>query len=229
MSQLFNIGNFCIRNMLQNNNYLIFDIELIPLYNCVAMIHMSSAPHDHKHIDADPSVSEDDIELEEIDQQAEDKIKVMRKKLRDAEKENARIREELQRTKADFLNAKRRLEEQSRMQSEREINKLLCEILQIIDSFDMAKSDSDSWTTIDEQWRSGVEGIHAQLLSLLKKYHVEEIEAAGKNFNPELHEALSSEKVSEKKLVNTVVAVQLKGFTRNSTVIRPARVTVGIE
>ncbi len=88
-------------------------------------------------------------------------------------------------------------------------------------------ADTQLWKTIDEKWRSGVEGIHAKLLSILKGNNVEQFDPTGLAFNPEEHEAIANTEVTDDADVEKVLTVLQKGFKRNDTTIRPAKVIVG--
>jgi molecular chaperone GrpE len=72
-----------------------------------------------------------------------------------------------------------------------------------------------------------VEIIRKQLLDLLKKYHVVEIDALGKHFDPIFHEALSKE---ERPGIAKPVVVEVfqKGFTYNDKLLRPVLTKVAI-
>jgi molecular chaperone GrpE len=169
-------------------------------------------------------------ETEEIDEETgegmmKDKLKSLREKVKLCEEEKRANLEELQRIRADFLNSKRRLEEQFSRDRERAADKIILDLLTLADSFDTARADEALWKTIDERWRIGVEAMHAQLLGILKSYGVVPIDPKGEAFNPEEHEAVSNKKVEEGD-ADRIVAVLQKGFKRNGTILRPAKVVV---
>lgn len=189
--------------------------------------------HKHDSHDAEDMISEEeniaeinDIDLETEDESLRDKIKILREKLAASEEDRKKCQDDLQRTRADFLNSKRRLEEQLARDKERATDKILFELLTLIDSFDTAMADRALWETIDTKWRTGVEAIHSKLLSILKGNNVEQFDPTGLTFNPEEHEAVSSIPVDDAD-VEKVMAVLQKGFKRNNTVVRPAKVIVG--
>lgn len=168
-----------------------------------------------------------DTEIEEQEGDMHATITALKKKLKTCEEERMRHLEELQRTRADFLNSKRRLEEQLERDRERATDKILKELLTLYDSFDTAMADKETWNQIDETWRAGVEAMYSKLLSILTAYHVSSINPLGSAFNPHEHEAVSNQEVSDKKDIDTVLAVLQKGFKRGDHIIRPARVVVG--
>lgn len=177
----------------------------------------------------DDTVPQDtDIDLEDEEEQLGDKLKSMRKKLVACEADKQKYLEDLQRTRADFLNSRRRLEEQVARDKERATDKILVELLTLADSFDIAMSDKE-WASVDAKWRSGVEAIQATLASLLRQYQVVSEDPVGTPFNPEEHEAVLNTPVTDKAQIDTIIAVLQKGYRRGDHIIRPARVVVGTE
>lgn len=170
-------------------------------------------------------------ELEEIDEMATDKIKDLRTKLKSCESEKAAHLEELQRAKADFLNAKKRLEEEKVSDRQRTRVRFVEELLPLCDSFHMAMQNQDAWNAVDQIWRTGVESIHSQLEAVLASHGVEKIVPLGEQFDPSLHEAVSSEPVHDEAKHHTITTVIQPGYKMTvdgtAMTIRPARVVVG--
>lgn len=170
--------------------------------------------------------NQDEIELETAEELSGNKLKELREKLKVCEEEKRQHLEDLQRAKADFLNSRRRLEEQLARDRERAKDGILEELLTLSDSFETALADP-RFGDADEQWRTGIEAIYAKLVGVLKGNGVEPIEALGKPFDPAEHEAVSSVTVENSGHEETVAAVLQKGWKRGETVLRPAKVTVG--
>lgn len=172
-----------------------------------------------------------DLELDEIEDNSNTKIKFLRDKLKSCEQEKILYLEQLQRAKAEFLNAKRRLEEEKQLAKERTVDSHINRILPLCDSFAMAMKDKAAWESIDKTWRTGIESIHTQLQSILKEYNVTEVNPLGEQFDPNLHDAVVSVPVSDEKQNHKVMEVLQLGYERatmnGSTLVRPARVTVG--
>ena len=170
-------------------------------------------------------------ELEDVENTANQKIKILRDKLKETEAKLMDLREELQRSKADFLNAKRRLEEERLQDRKRTINKHIEKLLPICDSFYLAMLDKETWAKADEKWRQGIEGIYSQLMSLLNSYQVSPYDPTGEVFDHNRHEALAMVPVTEPKQNNHVLSVIQLGYeiinSDHTDIIRPARVTVG--
>jgi molecular chaperone GrpE len=172
-----------------------------------------------------------DTELIDDEATAEQKLKVLRTKLQEATEKNRELHEELQRTKADFLNARKRLEEDRIDSRERDIVRHIEKLLPLADSFYLAMLDRAAWEKGDEKWRKGIEGILNQLQGILRGYGVESFDPTGTTFDPSRHEAMSMITVTEPDQHDKVLTVMQQGYLRTvgdtTTVIRPARVTVG--
>lgn len=166
----------------------------------------------------------DDIEIEEAETGAKNKVKKVKTQLSVCQEEKAQALEDLQRAKADFLNTKKRLEEQGKLDRERTLNAFLASLLPLCDSFDMAFSDAAAWGAVDENWRKGVEGIKSQLDSILKQHNVTTFGARDEHFDPNRHEAMSA--IDDGGESETVAEVLQPGYERNGDVIRPAKVII---
>lgn len=159
-----------------------------------------------------------DISLEDEEETSKAKIHSIKKKLQACETEKLQHLEALQRAKADFLNSKRRLEEQKEREVERATIRHAENLLPLADSFEMAMKDP-KWLEAEETWRKGVEGIHAQLMNVLRSLDVTPIDAENKPFDPQEHEALQGDG-------DVVSFVFQKGYKLKNQVIRPAKVSV---
>jgi molecular chaperone GrpE len=174
----------------------------------------------------------EDIELEDVEGKSSAKLKQLREKLKQCEAGRMEVMEDLQRTKAEFLNARKRLEDEKIQDRVRTKLQHAEELLPLCDSFDMAMSNKEVWEKADESWRKGVEGIQKQLLKLLTNYHVTKIEALGQAFDPHRFEALDTQEVTDNKEVDVVQKVLQDGYEMQvgdkTKVVRPARVVTGI-
>lgn len=187
---------------------------------------------DHDDLEVEIERSEiNEPELEDIEENSVQKIKKLQKQLREAEKEKLEHLENLQRAKAEFLNAKRRLEEERIRDKERAVSDLIEKLLPLCDSFTMAQSNKEAWEAIDATWRKGIESIQTQLQTIIATYGVTEINPLGAPFDPTIHEAMANVPVHNAQDHHKVMQVVQNGFIRTingkETLLRPARVTVG--
>ncbi len=128
------------------------------------------------------------------------------------------------RIQADYDNARKRLDREREDFIKFAQFRIIQDFLAILDDFERAYESAKTSLDIDKLIE-GLEMIGKDLYNLLRKYGVEEIEAEGKAFNPDLHEALMQEE-REDVPENTVVAVLQKGYKLHDKVLRPVRVKV---
>jgi molecular chaperone GrpE len=191
--------------------------------------------HEHTEADIEADVTNEaapDPELSDIEDSAATKIQEQRKKITRLEAEKQTLQDDLQRAKADFLNARKRLEEERQRDRTRIMKEHATALLPLCDSFQMAMHNTETWEKADAAWRKGVEGIYTQLLRLLGEYGVRQFDPTDEPFDPHRHEAIGTVLVSDDTKQDTVVnAVQL-GYEitvdGNTEVLRPARVTTGV-
>lgn len=130
------------------------------------------------------------------------------------------------RLNADFDNFRKRAardrEDGVRAAQER----LLGKLLPVVDNFDMAMAATGSaQNTILESLKAGVQMIQGQLKAVLSESGVEEIDAIGKPFDPNLHEALSQMESADAP-EGTVLQQLRKGYKMRDRLLRPASVIV---
>jgi molecular chaperone GrpE len=173
----------------------------------------------------------DETELEATEAGVNDKLKDLRTKLKTCEAEKMEHLEQLQRAKAEFLNARKRMETEKVEAKERAVDGLIEKLLPMHDSFTAAMDNEDSWNAVDKSWRKGVEAIYSQLTNLMQSYDVAAVNPTGQLFDPEHHEAMGYEPVNDEAQHDTIVKVLQVGFVRGNgntaRTIRPARVIVG--
>lgn len=167
----------------------------------------------------------DEPEIEEVEAHAEASVKSAKSKLKNCEEEKRDLLEELQRTKADFLNSKKRLSEQLDSDREKITDRIFLDMLPLLDSLELALAESDG---AENTWRKGILAIHAQFRSVLSTYDITEIGTPGESFDPHKHEAISNVPVESSDDDQTIVTVIQQGYERNRRVLRPARVAVGV-
>jgi molecular chaperone GrpE len=160
-----------------------------------------------------------DLELEAEEELTAEKFKKLRAKLKDCDSEKMAALEEQGRIRADFLNSKRRLEEQFKSDKERIVDRVVGDFLPLIDSFETALQHTEN---DGGELSKGIGAMHGQFLSILRGYGIEEIDAVGKVFNPHEHEAVGQKESDAPP--ETILEVLQKGYRKGDIIIRPARV-----
>ena len=127
-----------------------------------------------------------------------------------------------QRSAADFVNFKRRAE-QERSESIRFGNaSLILHLLPVIDDLERALQNLPK-ELLGLTWVDGVHLIHRKLAAVLEAQGTQPIEAVGHAFDPNLHEAVLREPGDEGKVLSELQ----RGYTLHGRVIRPSLVKVG--
>lgn len=162
-------------------------------------------------------------DVDETEGNQELRIQKLKAELKECQKERKDYLDGWQRAKADYLNSKKRYDEERKLLLARGEDALIEKLLPLADSFDMALAHEKEGSA----WGAGFTQIHSQLRSLLQSFGVVEVEALGKPFNPNLHEALSTKEVEEGEHEQVVEVLQ-KGYMRGDTLLRPAKVVIGV-
>lgn len=139
---------------------------------------------------------------------------------KDAEIED--ITNQLLRLQADFVNFRKRVEKEKESTIAYAVESLICDLLPTIDNFQRAiDSESDK----EGGFYLGVEMIYKELLKKLSDNHIKEIDALGKDFDPNFHHAVIMEESDEYE-EGKVIEILQTGYTLKDKVIRPSMVKV---
>jgi len=160
-----------------------------------------------------------DTESDESAETAEGKIAKMREELSTCRKDKQEYMDGWQRAKADYVNALKRFETDSKTSELRGKVRAVETLLPAFDALERAKEHGD----VPE----GFMGIAKQLESAFASLGLEEIGKVGEKFNPAVHEALGQDKIESTEEDDTITAILEKGWGVGDSIIRPAKVRVG--
>ena len=129
----------------------------------------------------------------------------------------AELTNDLQRVQAEYTNYRRRVDRDRELVKENAIGSVIAALLPVIDDIDRAREHGE----LEGAFRSVGESLEGSLAKLgLEKFGV-----ANEPFDPNLHEALSTES-REDITEPTVTALYQPGYRYAGRVLRPARVAV---
>lgn len=126
-----------------------------------------------------------------------------------------------QRTQADFINYRRRVERDRELEYQTLKGDVVRKLLPVLDDLERALANRPE----GESWGNGVELIARKFHAILEAEGIRRIEAQGQPFDPNFHEAISSEP-SETVASGHVIEVVQNGYVLGERVIRPAVVRV---
>lgn len=139
------------------------------------------------------------------------------------QQEKEELYQRLLRTQAEFDNYKKRSIKEREAERKYKAQDLATELLPAIDNFERALQVET--TDANKNLLDGISMVYRQLVDALKSQGVEPIEAVGKEFDPNIHQAVMQ--VEEEGFEpNTVVEELQKGYMMKDRVIRPAMVKV---
>ena len=138
-----------------------------------------------------------------------------------ADAEDEAMAAKYMRLMADFQNFKRRTEKEKGDIYSFANEKIVTELLTVLDNFERALEHECS----DAGYAEGMQLIFRQLIDVLTKAGLEEIPALGEDFDPRFHNAVMTEDNDEYES-GKVSGVMQKGYMLNKKVIRPSMVKV---
>ncbi|WP_075877950.1 nucleotide exchange factor GrpE [Merdibacter massiliensis] len=153
-----------------------------------------------------------------------DKVAELEKKISELEEEVAKQKNAYYKAYADTENLRKRLQSEAETTRKYRIQSIALELLPILDSMERALAVQSDDENI-QNYVKGFQMIHDQLVNVLEKEGVKEIEALNKPFDHNVHQALMQEPV-EGVESGMVVEVLQKGYMLKDRVLRAALVKV---
>ena len=179
----------------------------------------------------DQQPEHDDIVIEDTEEVvAEKKAQNKKLSLKDQLKQCQAERQEYltgwQTARAELVNYKKQHDQQLMERTKFANERLIGDLLPVLDSFTMAMGNKEAWEAVPENWRIGVEYIHTQLTTALEGYQLTVYGQIGDQFDPNLHEPIDTEDAAEGQQADTISQVLQKGYKLGEKVIRPAKIKV---
>lgn len=183
--------------------------------------HDEHGPHEHprppheKHHDHPEKPGKE----KKIVHDLEERMKKLEASLKEAE-------DKAMREKAEAINYRKRKDDEVARMMKYASEDIIKEILPIVDSFERAiDMDDDNLEDEVSKFLAGFKMIYCNLVNVLEKYEVKEIEAMGKEFDANFHQAVLTEP-REGVESGIVIEVLQKGYMYKDKVLRPSMVKV---
>ena len=163
--------------------------------------------------------SKKDSKLKEENEMLLDQIKQL-------QSDNQTLVDKVKLTQAELVNYRKRKDEETANMLKFANQDLITELINVVDNFERAiKLDDNDLTDELSKFLDGFKMMYANLMEILKKFGVEEINRVGEVFDPSQEQALMTDSIEEMD-DDVVTEVLLKGYKLNGRVIRPASVKV---
>jgi molecular chaperone GrpE len=177
---------------------------------------MTDKKHKTKTEEKHPEAATPVVPLEEFE--------ALAKQLEEAQVKSAEYLDGWQRSQAEFSNYKKRLEREQLGTAQLMRGAIISRFLPVMDDLQRALSNRPA-DEASQSWVGGIELIQRKLQGILDAEGVTRIEAEGKMFDPNLHEAISHEP-SEAHESGQIIDVVQQGYMLGERVIRHAMVRV---
>lgn len=176
------------------------------------------------NVDEEEVLIEDELDEEISDKSEEEDMNVeSNNTLEDITKELEEKNNMYLRLQADFTNYKKRNEKERSGLVTLGMETIVTDILPVLDNFERAMDSAKE--NKDDKFYQGVEMIQKQLIEVLEKNGLEEINAMHEKFDPEYHYAVQTQE-SDMYQSDVVLNIMQKGYKLKDRVIRPAMVIV---
>lgn len=178
-------------------------------------------------LESDVNVGEESL-LEEVETEevisAEEQIESLMQQVKDLEAQLEEKDNRYLRLQADLDNYRRRAKLDMEASVKYRAQSLITDLLPIIDNFERAlqvKTENEEVKSV----LTGMEMVYKSLLDALKNEGTEQIDAVGKEFDPNFHQAVMQ--VQDETFASNIVVEELqKGYLLKDRVIRPSMVKV---
>ena len=153
-----------------------------------------------------------------------EEFEALKKQLEETQVSAAEYLDGWQRSQAEFSNYKKRLEREQIGTAQLMRGAIISRFLPVLDDLQRALENRPA-EELGQSWVGGIELIQRKLQAILDAEGVTRIDAEGKMFDPNFHEAISHEP-SEGHESGQVIAVVQQGYMLGERVIRHAMVRV---
>jgi len=178
-------------------------------------------------VDKEEKVSKKKVSEKKDKVKIVDHLKEMETRLESVEQEAKEAHDRFLRVSAEFENYKKRsareMDEFRKFANE----SLLREMLTVVDNLERALNSSNNDNQANSHIAEGVDMTLKEILKVFEKFNVKPIEALGKPFDPNFHQAAMREETNERP-ENTVLNELEKGYMIHDRLLRPAMVVVSM-
>ena len=195
----------------------------------------SNTPHDEQDSAAEntaqPDVegvqtgSEDFVDAGESTADSVSETDEFQAALDQVQAEAEQYRDQAVRAHAEMENVRKRAQRDVESARKFAIEKFASELLGVRDSLELGLKAAEEQSGDYNKLKEGMDMTVRMLVSSMEKVGIEAIDPKGETFNPEFHEAVSTQPSDELES-NTVADVMQKGYTLNGRVLRAAMVVV---
>lgn len=150
--------------------------------------------------------------IERLEEQLQEKDRLLRAHVADMRSEQEELR--------------RRLTRELEQRLELATGNLLADFLPVLDNLDRALQSAAQQPKL-EALLDGIQLVRTQFLNILARHGLKPLDRQGQPFDPHLDEAITTVEVTDSRQHNLVLQEWEKGYTLHDNILRPAKVAVG--
>ncbi len=155
---------------------------------------------------------------------SEAELEALRQDLAEARLKASEYLDGWQRSRAEFANFKKRIEREQAQAHQVASGNIIKHFLDVLDDLERALKNRPQEGE-GAVWANGIELIYRKLLTILENEGVKQMASEGQFFDPNLHEAISSEE-SDQHESGQIIEVLKHGYLLGDRILRPAAVRV---
>ena len=167
---------------------------------------------------------EEGLQIQFETEQASMAVEALRQELVESQSKAEEYLDGWQRARAEFANYKKRMEREQAQAYQMAAGNILKRYLEVLDDLERALKNRPVEAE-GQAWSNGIEFIYNKLLNILENEGVKPFQAQGQSFDPNFHEAVTSEE-SENHASGQIIEVLQQGYLLGERVLRPAMVRV---
>lgn len=184
----------------------------------------TAAPGEQAPPRPDPDPDQDQAHPEPGHDDGAARVAELEARLAAAQAEVQQHRDQALRARAEAENLRKRTERDLENAHKYALERFVAELLPVKDSLELGLSAAGDGAAV-EDLREGTQMTLRMLGAAVEKFGVREISPLGEAFDPQLHQAMSTQE-SEGSAAGTVLQVVQKGYLLNDRLVRPALVVV---
>lgn len=165
--------------------------------------------------------TDNEVENEDLNEESSESTDVD-----DKDSQIAELKDKYLRLAAEFENYKRRTVKEKLNMMGTANRDTLSALLPVLDDFDRAKKNAEDESST-EPFSEGVMMVYNKLFNTLQQKGIKAMESNGKEFDPELHEAITEIPAPSEDMKGKVIDTVEKGYYLKDAILRYAKVVVG--
>lgn len=154
-----------------------------------------------------------------------EELEALRRELEKAQAQAQENWDKFLRAQAEMENLRKRAARDLENAQRYALERFVSDLLSVRDSLELGVQAAEGDEVDAQKIKEGTELTLRMLVQVMEKYNIKCIDPKGEKFNPDLHQAMSTQESREVE-PNTVLTVMQKGYTLNERLLRPAMVVV---